>query len=325
MRNDVSPMAFGRLFRLCCRLRPEIVLLCNQRAARLAAPAARLAGVAAVVMRNGLEGSFGDKRWNRWLARTCISDFVVNAEALRRELLSYGWVAPERVTVIYNGIDPAASAPRRSREAVREELRARSEIPILLCAARLADDKGQEDLIRAVASLQPVHPDLRVLIVGEGSRRPALEALVAAAGLGAQIQFLGFRSDVPDLLGAADVVVIPSYREGVPNIALEAMAAGRPVVATAVSGTPEAVIDGETGLLVPPGQPDALAGALARILADPVEARSMGERGKARVQARFRADTALANWEQYLSARRAPARGASGRASPEARRRGAGA
>lgn len=328
MRNDVSPVAFAGLFRLCRRLRPEIVLLCNQRAARLAAPAARLAGVPAVVMRNGLEGSFGNKRWNRWLARTCISHFVVNAEALRAEILSFGWVAPERVTVIYNGIDATASRPLRSREAVRVELLAPEErsdgVSLVVCVARLAGGKGQDDLIRAVALLRPAHPDLRLLIVGEGNRRPALEALVAEAGLGAQIRFLGFRRDVADLLAAADVVAIASHREGLPNIALEAMAAGRPVVATAVSGTPEAVVDGETGLLVPPARPDALAAGLARLLADPSEAQAMGERGRARVQARFHAGTALANWERFLSELRSPARGTQGRPSPEARRHGAG-
>jgi glycosyltransferase involved in cell wall biosynthesis len=354
MRNDVSTLAFSRLFRLCRHLRPEVVLLCNQRAARLAAPAARLAGVPAVVMRNGLEGSFGPKRWNRWLARTCISHFVVNAEALRTELLSYGWIPPERVTLIYNGIDLAACRPRRSREAMRAELlaggsqlaaggarlaarapgggaaltpgrsaasggftpgyasdappgRSGSEGHLILCVARLADGKGQDDLIQAVGHLLPEHPDVQLLIVGEGSRRGALETLVAEAALGSHVQFLGFRSDVPDLLAAADVVVIPSHREGLPNIALEAMAVGRPVVATAVSGTPEAVVDGETGLLVPPGRPQTLAAALDRLLAAPATGRAMGERGQARVQARFRADVALSHWEQYLCSLRSGA------------------
>src|SRR5204862_6798812 len=113
----------------------------------------------------------------------CISHFVVNAEALRAEVLSFGWVAPERVTVIYNGIDATASQPLRSREVVRKELLAPEErsdkVSLVVCVARLADGKGQDDLIRAVASLRPARQDLRLLIVGEGNRRPALEALVA--------------------------------------------------------------------------------------------------------------------------------------------------
>jgi glycosyltransferase involved in cell wall biosynthesis len=300
MPHDLSIGACLALATLCRRFRPDAVLLCNQRAARLGAPAARLAGVPVVVMRNGLEGSFKNKPGNRWLARTCITDFVLNAEALRQELLGFGWVAPERATVIYNGIDPERVRPRRSREETRASLGLPGTAPVVACVARLADGKGQDDLVRAVATLHSRHPDLRVLIVGDGPRRTDLEAQVAAAGLSDSVSLLGFRDDIPDLLAAVDALVIASDREGLPNIALEAMAAARPVIATAVSGTPEAVVDGDTGWLVPPRAPDALATAIDDFLRDPDRARVMGERGRARVHELFRADRALDRWEAYL-------------------------
>ena len=119
-------------------------------------------------------------------------------------------------------------------------------------------------------------------------------------GLERRVVFLGFRADVPRLLAGADLVAIASLREGLPNVALEAMAARRPVVATAVAGTPELVQEGETGLLVPPGAPDAMAGALAALIADPVRRRQMGERGRRRVEQWFEASLALDRWEEYL-------------------------
>jgi glycosyltransferase involved in cell wall biosynthesis len=300
MRHDLSLRGFLALLAICRRFRPDIVLLCNQRAARLGAPAARCAGVPVVVVRNGLEGSFKNKPWNRWLARTCITGFVLNAEALRKELLGFGWLAPDRATVIYNGIDPAKVQPRRPREETRASLGVLPDAPLLACIARLADDKGQDVLMQAVATLRAEHPGLRVWIVGDGPRRADLQGRIAAMGLEQQVRLLGFRDDVPDLLAAVDALVIASAREGLPNIALEAMAAGRPVIATAVSGTPEAVVDGETGWLVPPRDPDALAAVIRCLLGDLDHARAMGERGRARVEALFRADAALDRWEEHL-------------------------
>jgi glycosyltransferase involved in cell wall biosynthesis len=297
MPNDLSPGAILGLARLLRSWRPDVLLCCNQRALRLGAPAARLARVRRVVMRDGLIGSLTGTGYNRWIARL-VDGFVVNAEATRRELTS--WLPAERVRVIYNGIDLAAYGLMRGGAGLRTELECPSNACVVLSVARLVQEKDHATLLSAMHRAALSHERLRLWISGDGPLRPVLEAQVEGLGLRERVRFLGFRSDVPHLLAAADVVAISSQREGLPNVALEAMAARRPVIATAVAGTPELVRDGETGLLVPPRSPDALAGALSSLAGDPIRRRQMGERGRRRVEEWFEASRALNRWEEYL-------------------------
>jgi glycosyltransferase involved in cell wall biosynthesis len=299
MPHDLSLPAVARLALLARSLRPDVLLCCNQRALRLGAPAARLAGVRRVIMRDGLQGSLRESAYNRWMARL-VDGFVVNADATRRELLA--WLPPDRVRVIYNGIELQPHDEARDGAALRRELGCPPGAPVLLSVARLVTDKDPTTLLaafRRVAQRDECQ-GARLWIAGDGPLRPTLAAQVERYGLTERVQFLGFRNDVPRLLAAADLLVISSLREGLPNVALEAMAARRPVVATAVSGIPELVRDGETGLLVPPAAPDALAAALAALLSDPVRRRHMGERGRRRVEQWFEASSVLDRWEEYL-------------------------
>jgi glycosyltransferase involved in cell wall biosynthesis len=142
-------------------------------------------------------------------------------------------------------------------------------------------------LLRALPPLVRRFPRLRCLVVGDGPLDGALRREAEALGLAGHCRFTGARPDVADLLAAVDVVVLPSLSEGLPFVLLEAMAVGKPVVATRVGGNPEVVEDGTTGLLVPPGDADALGAALARLLDDSAAAAAMGGRGQARVRERF--------------------------------------
>lgn len=297
MPNDISLPAILRLARLFRSWRPDVLLCCNQRALRLGAPAARLAGVRRVVMRDGLMGSLSGSSYNRWIARL-VDGFVVNAEATRRELTT--WLPADRVRVIYNGIDLRSYDGPRGGAGLRSELSCPSNACVVLSVARLVHEKDHSTLLTAFQGAARSHERLRLWITGDGPLRPVLLAQSERLGLDERVTFLGFRSDVPRLLAAADLLAIASQREGLPNVALEAMAARRPVIATAVAGTPELVRDGETGLLVPPGAPDALAGALTALAADPVRRRRMGERGRRRVEEWFDASRALDRWEDYL-------------------------
>jgi len=155
----------------------------------------------------------------------------------------------------------------------------------VLTVARLDPQKGLHDLVAAAALV----PEARVMVVGEGPERRALETRIAHLGLGDRVHLLGFRSDVPDLLAGSDLFVLPSLFEGLPLSILEAMAAGKPVVATAIGGNDEAVVDGATGLLVPPGDPRALADAIRALLRDPERRRRLGEAGRRRAEAEFSA------------------------------------
>jgi glycosyltransferase involved in cell wall biosynthesis len=295
--SDLSVPAVARLARLSRSWRPDVVLCCNQRALRLAAPAARLAGVPRVLMRDGLAGSLRGSVYNRWLSRL-VDGFVVNAEATRQELLS--WVPADRVRVIYNGVDLRPHDEARGAASVRRELGCPANACVILSVARLVAEKDHATLLAAFRQLAQSDPRLRLWLAGDGPLRVTLTAQVERWGLTDRVLFLGFRTDVPRLLAGSDLLAISSLREGLPNVAIEAMAGRCPVVATAVAGTPELVKDGDTGLLVPPGAPAALAGALAILAADPVRRHRMGERGRRRVEQWFEESVALDRWEEYL-------------------------
>jgi glycosyltransferase involved in cell wall biosynthesis len=227
-------------------------------------------------------------------ARLCARIIAVS-EATAASLVRQGYPAG-RVVVVRNGIDtPPPPEPRRPA-GVPEGA------PILLHVGRLAPGKGQQELIEALPRLE--HDAAVAVLVGKdletgGAYERELESLAAAAGVRDRVVLTGYRSDVPALLAAADVFVLPSRIEGLPLTVLEAMAAARPAVATRVGGTPEAVVDGETGLLVPLGDVEALAAALDSLLGDPDLARRLGEAGRRRVEERF---SSAAMSEQVLDA-----------------------
>ena len=207
------------------------------------------------------------------------SAIVAVSEATRASLIHQGYSA-ERVVTIHNGIEPPAPV-----EPVRL-----ADGPIVLEVARLAEVKGQKLLIRALERI-----DATAVLVGrdleeDGRYEVELRALADSR----RVVFAGYRDDVPALLAGCDVFCLPSTAEGLPLVILEAMAQGKPVVATAVGGTPEAVVDGETGILVPAGDADALTEALDALLRDPERARRLGEAGRRRVAADFDADTLAA-------------------------------
>lgn len=200
---------------------------------------------------------------------------------VRDRLAALGLPDP-KLRVVRNGVDPATF-----ERPIDYELRARlgggTRRPVVLTVARLAPQKGLEVLLSAAARLS----EAIFVVAGDGPDRDALAALVDAAGIADRVRLLGPRRDIPDLLAACDVFVLPSIVEGLPLSVLEAMAAARPVVATRVPGTDEAVLDGETGILVPPRDPEALALAIRSLLSDPGRASRLGSAGRARVIAEF--------------------------------------
>jgi glycosyltransferase involved in cell wall biosynthesis len=200
-------------------------------------------------------------------------------------LVRYERIPREKLVTIPNGIELAPA--RRSPVEVRASLRIPDGAPVVGTAGRLTGQKGLEFLIQAATLLRPRYPDLRVLLVGDGDQRGALEEQARAAGLDDRVHFLGIRMDIPDLLGVFDIYALPSRWEGLPMAVLEAMAAGLPVVASDVGGVPTAIRDGMEGFLVPPGEPAALAGALAKLLSDPDLRARMGTASLRRYEHNF--------------------------------------
>jgi glycosyltransferase involved in cell wall biosynthesis len=146
--------------------------------------------------------------------------------------------------------------------------------------------KGHKEFFTALASLKDRYP-VQGLVIGGGRRETEMRQLAVEMGLEERVRFLGQRDDVPDLLAALDIFVLPSHSEGVSLALLEAMAAGLPVIASRVGGLPEVVTDGDTGLLIPPQDPEALAAALARLLDEPAWAKKLGENARRQVEENF--------------------------------------
>lgn len=213
---------------------------------------------------------------------------ITVSEGSRRTFLARGYPA-EQFVCIHNGIELPPERPLGEARKVRAELGLRPGAPLLLTVARMTWQKGHDTLLAAAPKVLARYPEACLAWVGDGPERPRLEAQAHALGLSGNIRFLGQRQDVAALLGAADLFVLPSRFEGHPLSALEALASGLPVVGTRVCGLDEAVVHGETGLLVEPDRPEELAAAIVELLADGGLRRRMGRAGRQHVAARFTA------------------------------------
>ena len=215
---------------------------------------------------------------------------MVNAEAIARFAAAEEGCPLDKMVVIPNGVREEALLTPADGTAKRRELGLPPHAPVVGAVSRLAWKKGIRHLVEATARILESVPDARVVVAGDGPLRGELEAQAAALGAGRRVFFLGSRPDSIELMAAFDVFVLPSVIEGMSNALLEAMAVGRPVVATDVGGNPEVVVDGETGFLVPPGDPHPLATATIKLLQAPEMAVEMGAAGRRRVMERYRVE-----------------------------------
>ena len=287
MRNDADVAA---VWRLAQRVRRDIdiVHLHTGRAAWLGGLASRLAGVPAVVTRR-MDRPVRPGMRTRLIYQHLTRHVVAIAPGVMARLTA-GGVPAARITCIPSAVDLARVQPRRGGGALRADYGAASDDPVLLALAALVPRKGLDVLLDAVAMLGQRGMRPRVWIAGEGPERAALAAQAARLGVDRQLTMLGAATEIGDLLAACDVFVLPSRREGLGVAALEAMAAGRAVVASAVGGLGDAVVDGRTGLLVPPADPAALADALATLLGDAALRARLGAAGPARIAEGFLPD-----------------------------------
>jgi glycosyltransferase involved in cell wall biosynthesis len=215
--------------------------------------------------------------------------------------------SPDKVITIHNGIDVErfTSLSSIKQADARQTLNTPAEASLLGTVGRLHPQKGLPDLLTTFQRVKGTHPASHLLIVGEGECRTDLERRAQQLDVAGAVTFAGHRDDVPQLLALLDVFVLASHWEGLPNVILEAMAAGLPVVATRVGGVPEVVVDGVTGLLVPPRDPDALSEAILTLLQDPDLRQKMGQAGRERVREHFSVERMVqdteALYQQLLS------------------------
>lgn len=245
-------------------------------------------------------------RWlDLWALRLCRHVVCVSA-GLRRELAAAG-LDERRMTVVYNGVDVAGveQAAASVQPTLRHDLGLPAGAPIIMAVGRLSREKGHAYLLRAARRVLEQAPDARVVIAGDGPLRDALQSEARRLGLGDRVFFLGFQAGAQALMAQCDILVNPSLGEALGNAVLEAMALGKPVIGAAAGGMPEVIADGETGLIVPPADVDALAAAILRLLANPATAHVMGQRARARVQQMFTIERMTSGLAQVFTACRA--------------------
>jgi glycosyltransferase involved in cell wall biosynthesis len=256
--------------------------------------AAGRAGVRHVITMHG--GDYYAQRLRRRLAlRWAIGRSqatVAVSPTLRDALCRNLWLPPGAVAVVPNGIPSTAAAPA--------DLVGELDLPrgarILLAVGNLYAVKGHRHAITALQRLSQRHPEAYLVIAGRGELEGELRSQAAALGLADRVRLLGLRSDIPALLAAADVFLLPSLSEGLPIALLEAMFAGKPIVASDVGGIGAALGDGAAGILVPPGSDEALTAALDRLLSDPGAARGLGREAARRAEADFRLETMVSRY-----------------------------
>jgi glycosyltransferase involved in cell wall biosynthesis len=285
--RDASDLGAAWSFaRLLAERRIDILHSHMFQASRLASPLGWLARVPVLI-----ETPHVREHWRKgWikgpyfidrLVAHFVTAFVAVSEANGEYLRTEKRLPREKIFVIRNGspierFDPERAAP----PALRAALGIDHDAPVVLVLARLEPQKGHRVLLEAWRPLAQSYPSARLICAGDGALRAELEAQAATLGIAGSVSFVGHQPNVPDWLALADFTVLPSFYEGLPLAAIESLAAGRPVVATAVDGTTEVVLDGKTGLTVPAGEPAALAAAISRMLAAPELVRTLGRAGR---------------------------------------------
>ena len=298
--------AYGRLYKILSAVKPDILHTRN-----LSALESQVIGAVARI-KGRVHGEHGrdiydlhgkSRKYN--LLRRAIQPLVGQYIAVSRDLAAWlqdtVGVPSRKVTQIYNGVDSAKFHPRRgARVPVGPTGFMHDDTIIIGSVGRLAPVKDFPTLIQAFNRLLQLWPEgrtrLRLVIVGDGPTRTECEGLIAELGLGKQLWLAGDRSDVPELMQAMDVFVLPSLGEGISNTILEAMACGLPVIATDVGGNPELVMPNKTGTLVPPGDAEQMAQALLTYVGDPARIAQEGGAARAEVEARFSMQAMVAGY-----------------------------
>jgi sugar transferase (PEP-CTERM/EpsH1 system associated) len=296
----------GRLIILLRRLSPDVIHSRNWGSFDAILPA-RFTGVPVVIHgEHGRdikdpEGRNPRRRYLRRFFAPLVNRFVAVSNDLRRWLIKDVRIPEQKVTTIHNGVNTNCFTPRNSA-AARAALGLVADRPIIGTVGRLDPVKDQAGLIRAFAQVRSQFPEAVLVIAGDGPCREELRGLVAALRLGESVRLLGERKDIPNVLGAMDVFVLPSIAEGISNTILEAMATGLPIVATRTGGNPELIEDNVAGILVPVRAPEALARAVSTYLRDPQLRHAHGRAARERAIKEFSLEQMVSQYRNlYLS------------------------
>lgn len=254
-------------------------------------------------LHNNFRGMLPTQRWRerlllgleRCTARWSVAQVAVSAQVRRDYEEQFG---RSGIEVIPNPVDVSVFSPRNDNGKSRRDW---SQCLTLMTIGRLSEEKGHIYLVRALPKLVEQIASCRLLVIGDGPQRAPLQAEVEAMLLKNKVCFLGARSDVKDWLNVADVLLLPSLTEGLPLVLLEAMAAGKPIVASRVGGIPEVLSDGKTGILVAPRSPDAIAKAVCRLYKNQEFAKQLGHAARLHAEKHFTLPRIVKQWEILYS------------------------
>jgi len=247
-------------------------------------------------------GNVADDRWRHIVTYRAAASQMTHIVAVSHEVQNYfiqnRHIPPKKISTIHYGVD--LSRFRKSGKTIRKELGLSDHDLIISVVGHLSDVKGHTYLLKASPSLIRKNPRIQLVFAGDGPEKASLEKEAKSLGIREHVHFLGVRSDVPDILRSSDIFVLPSIYEGLPNVVLEAMASGLPVVASGVGGIPEAVENGKTGFLFPAGDSLRLKQALSPLIQDKKLRQKMGEAGRRRVENSFSIDVEVQKFQDLF-------------------------
>jgi glycosyltransferase involved in cell wall biosynthesis len=283
------------LRRLVARYQPDVVCATGYKADVLAA---WLADTPSVATLRGWTAQDAKVRLFEWLDRRTLRrhDSVTVVSNTLREAAIRAGVSPGRVFWVPNAIDPGRLPPPRLREDLCREIGADPGQVLLGAVGRLSPEKGHRVLIEAFAAVRRRLPEARLAIAGDGPEEASLRRQAEALGLSGLVTFMGLRADGQQIIAALDVMALPSFTEGMPNVLLEAFAYGTPVVATRVGGVPDMVLDGRSGWLVPAGDTETLAAALLEAIENRVEAKRRADQARSVLSEHFTVEKQAEAW-----------------------------
>lgn len=309
--SDILGVAreFYRMVSFLKKNRPDIVHCYLYWANIIGGFAARAARCPVIITSRRSLGYFKDGKphyqWLENLTNRFTNIVTVNSKGVMADVLKRERLDPQKIRLIYNGVDYLKhQKSEAAREKVRNELGLNPGVPLITTVANLIAYKGHMDLLEAASAVHRRVPRAKFLLVGrDGGMEAELRKLISELGLEDTVIFAGPRSDIPGILSSTDIMVLPSHEEGFPNVVLEGMAAGLPLVVTDVGGNPEAVESGESGLVVPARAPGELAAAIIQLLSRPDFAGQLGQAARKRVETCFSLDSMIMQMEQmYIEA-----------------------